>query len=354
MKSALPKTCGLVIASLILATTAGNAQQRIRLPNQPTCADCKIKLKPAVRLGSDEDPAGFAQTIVIAANSRNQYVVSSLTFDGQLFVYGPDGKFIRTIGHQGHGPGEFSTPQLMAFDSRDSLHTIDFTGSRYSVFAPNFSFVRSAVVPAMPFALKIHPTGKLVMATVSATRSGRTGLSIFPQAGGPALASFDVVTPNRAAIEAGRFVSIDATGLIWSTQRVGYMIRVWDARGREVREITAARPWTSDSIRRHIDYLKEKPDAQISGLEFDASGRLWVFAVVPDAHWAPVKDPAQLNMKRGYDTIIEVIDPVTGKLLAQARMDEVVTPFAKGLAQSMIEDANGELRIQIWGLQLTR
>ena len=121
-----------------------------------------------------------------------------------------------------------------------------------------------------------------------------------------------------------------------------------------MREFKGERPWVVDTIGGGIDYMRERPETQIIGLEVDEADRLWIFVVVPDAKWTAPKSKEDVTTRRVMDTLIEVIDPATGRLIAATRIDEVVIPYARGRAYSMLEEPSGDLRAQIWRLEVTR
>jgi hypothetical protein len=58
------------------------------------------------------------------------------------------------------------------------------------------------------------------------------------------------------------------------------------------------------------------------------------------------------NSSRLYDTIVEVIDPETGTLVARSRMDPLVVPIGGKRALSVIE-VDGHRRVQVWEPRLS-
>ena len=76
-------------------------------------------------------------TYVIADNANNQ-----------LHFYSANGRFIRTAGRRGAGPGEFEAVRWLGECSRDSVYAFDFLQNRISVFALDGTFVRSFSPPA--------------------------------------------------------------------------------------------------------------------------------------------------------------------------------------------------------------
>lgn len=342
----------VLLAVLGIAPSTLPAQETVRIGESPTCRSCQAELLPVVQLGSLDDPAGFAPVIQIARNSNDEYVVSSGTFDGELFVYGKNGEFLRTVGRRGEGPGEFRRLQLLDFDAQDSLHAIEASGPRHSVFGPDFSFVRTVPMQARTMAMRIEDSGAVFAAAPTMTEDGSYALQrISPD--GTRLAAFDPMDPEaRGPAAMGRNITIDPAGRRWSMGMADYDLKEWAEDGQLIRILEAHRDWISESIPMRLE-RDQPPPGQISGLEADEAGLLWVFAAVPDADWAPPAPQTRPFPGTMYDTVVEVVDPTDGSLLARSSFDDLVIPFATGAAYSMVEEASGDLRVQIWRLKVT-
>jgi hypothetical protein len=328
------------------------AQELIPIGESPDCDSCRAGLSPVVRLGSLDDPAGFGPVVQIARNSRSEYVVSSATFDGELLVYGEDGSFLHTVGRRGEGPGEFRRMQLLDFDAHDSLHAVETSGPRHSVFAPDFSFARSVQMQTRTMAMRIEESGAVFAVAPAMTDSGSYALQrISPD--GTGLAAFDSIEPGaRGPAAMGRNITVDPAGRRWSVGMADYRVKQWGEDGGLIRIFEARREWIPESIPMRLE-RDQRPPGQMAGLEADERGLLWVFAAVPDADWAPPSPGTRPSPKTMYDTVVEVIDPAEGTLLARSTFDDLVIPFATGFAYSMVEESSGDLRVQIWRLDLS-
>ncbi len=74
-------------------------------------------------------------------------VVSNAGTD-ELRFYDPSGRYVRSAGGKGDGPGEFAAPSLVGAFAGDSLMVADVRLKRYSVFDSAGAFVRSFPAPA--------------------------------------------------------------------------------------------------------------------------------------------------------------------------------------------------------------
>lgn len=349
MKAAL--ALAIVVACV---GSSADAQTVVSVGDRPSCPACSAILHPVAALGGADDPAGFAPLVQVARNSRGEYVVSSPTFVGELFVYGSDGRFLRTVGRRGEGPGEFNRVQLLAFDALDSLHAVAQGGGRYSVLSPDLRRVaRSANVLARVMAFRLEPGGTLYVLAPSAGSEGSRILQRL-DGSGQGLSAFDDVDPAAGGQGAlGRHLAVDGRGRRWSVEVARYRLTEWGDDGHPTRRLEAERSWIPQVFPERLNPAVERPVAQIGGLEVDDTGLLWLFVVVPDAGWRPAAAGSRPHPNDLFDTHIEVIDPGSGRLLAVGRSEQMVLPFQPGLAYSTVEDELGDLRVQVWRMAVT-
>lgn len=76
--------------------------------------------------------AGFSETGEIAVLDAQK---------SSVFLFSPDGEFIRNIGRNGSGPGEFLLPSTMAFRPEGGLVVSDGMGSKLVYFDENYEFL---------------------------------------------------------------------------------------------------------------------------------------------------------------------------------------------------------------------
>ena len=60
---------------------------------------------------------------------------------GRISIFNKDGKFIRSFGKLGTGPGEFRTPHAMVFDARGRLIVADRGNVRLQIFDKDYKFL---------------------------------------------------------------------------------------------------------------------------------------------------------------------------------------------------------------------
>ena len=105
----------------------------------------------------------------------------------------------------------------------------------------------------------------------------------------------------------------------------------------------------------------------MASLQQDETGLLWVLLTVPDAQWTRARTskaetgwPAGTNpysideLNSYFDTVVEVLDPRSGEVLASLRHRSLTAGgiFGDGLIATRRQDADGFLLLDIWRLGL--
>lgn len=83
----------------------------------------------------------------------------------EIRVFNPDGSFLRTIGRQGRGPGEFENAIGLRWGPRGDLWVIDPDNARYAIFDTAGTYLemarRASVMTMMPWPGAIDASGNL-------------------------------------------------------------------------------------------------------------------------------------------------------------------------------------------------
>ena len=139
---------------------------------------------------------------------------------------------------------------------------------------------------------------------------------------------------------------------LWSTS--GQLVRLLE------RDASWFPPWTNHSGQIDVD----KPPPRLLSMRVDPQGLLWVLTMVADANYVPiaqriagkerpvwtVADESRLN-----DTIIEVIEPTTGRLIATRRFPQALHRFVgQDLVLETIVDDDQDIALRLWRIRLLR
>lgn len=126
------------------------------------------------RTGTGRPGEEFAKITSVVRFANGALAVAQETAPHLLFLDATGARLAAT-GRQGGGPGEFSALSWAQLGPGDSLHTWDWQQKRFSVFARDGRFIRSAPFPATGLPPNSAPIGALsggrfLSATVHGTR----------------------------------------------------------------------------------------------------------------------------------------------------------------------------------------
>ncbi|MFQ5704767.1 MAG: hypothetical protein ACE5HT_12195 [Gemmatimonadales bacterium] len=159
-----------------------------------------------------------------------------------------------------------------------------------------------------------------------------------------------------------RALAYAGAGRIWSAQKTRYVVELWDTAGTKqaefIRHPDWFEPWDKDGPLSPTS----PPLPRREAIQQDAQGRLWVLLTVPARDWTrglqEKKGPSgityypdQLHLL--FDSILEVIDPESGTLIASGRFPQYLQNFVdEKTVLGYREDSEGFPYIDIWRVEL--
>ncbi|MFC1553474.1 BF3164 family lipoprotein [candidate division KSB1 bacterium] len=99
-----------------------------------------LKYKILVKFEESPSEGSLNKPFLVRKNEANDTYVICDEGDRCLYVYDKNGRFIRQIGQQGQGPGEFSRPNYFTIDESGNIFVLDTRNSRITVFKPDGTF----------------------------------------------------------------------------------------------------------------------------------------------------------------------------------------------------------------------
>jgi hypothetical protein len=82
----------------------------------------------------------------IAIDKNGNFIIADGWQSKAVFIFGPDGSFIRELGRQGQGPGEYTTPVSLDIGCNGDIYVVDYLNNRINVYDENFDFKQTIVI----------------------------------------------------------------------------------------------------------------------------------------------------------------------------------------------------------------
>ena len=342
---------GLGLAWLLL-----QAPQTISIPDHVECSSCRIILSKVASIGSLDSPHAPTNLADVVQNSRGEFIVGPIVTPGAIAVFDSTGRYIRTFGRSGSGPGEQGNAFNIFIGAGDSVYVADLINQRINVFDGNYRFVRQ-VTAVRPREIVALPKGRiLVNAAGSSEQSAGFVLHVLNANGVTEVSFSETNTRLDRARLTRRAISAGSEG-IWSGHPNRYVIDHFDRNGR-----------TLATIRRGPDWFQEwsspdpgqpyatRPPPTVWSVREDHRGYLWVIVGVPDANWHPTTRPrtaADLTMAQSHgwtDAVVEILDPRSAKVLIRQRFDEPLLTLRHDLVATRRDGPAGEIILEIFRL----
>ncbi len=307
------------------------AQERVRVPDNPVCPDC-LELEVMLSFGfADDEGALHTRIPAITLLPDGRWVVFEPTVGGTIRTYNSDGSFRRAWETDGEGPGEYRGLSRILPNEPDGFVLYDITNARLSYVDEDFSFLSSN---AFFQAIRIEALSGgsfVVNATMPRTAAHGHVVNVVDFLG-RVQASFGgkgrPIDFREGPHVRHRVIAVDQSNDIWTGYMEKYELEKFSSDGRLLLHISRIADWfiPHSNTLPPRDVNSDPPNAKLRELTLDNDGLIWTVVFVADPDWkaaAPDEfDPyANLANDDVYDSIVEVIDPASGRVLGRARSD---------------------------------
>jgi hypothetical protein len=356
------------VGLVILVAHRLHSQTITVVPSTIACGACRIELVKKVTLGSPTDtvsPSDFQTGVV--RDSRGRYYVVPAAGLTTIAVYDSAGRFLRTIGRSGRGPGEYGFIINAEVVEGDSIFVLDANNHRLTVLSPSYSVVRSLpLVGQFTRAFPLPRGEMLVNGSVNTRAAAGYPLHVIGP-DGAIRRSFGSARPelyrDRDQFNI-RWVDRWTQRDVWVAHVDRYEVERWSLDGTLVRAYRRDASWfpPRDYAKRHS--LDAAPPPMMLAVWEDASGRIWTISRVASDKWRasprvgstreqPVP-PFDLE-DQNTDTILEVFDPSNGALLGTQRFSQyLLGNVGQAAVYGLRTTEDGDLRVDIWQIRLTK
>ena len=298
--------------------------------------DLAIRLEADVSLGSIDAPVAPTNLARVTWWERMGFVVAPVHQPGVLGLYDAAGDWVRSLGRQGDGPGEFTgSPVFLVRTSAGSLWVNSVPRREVAIFA-----VPEEAPTALPLPgpiLGLQPIGSEAFlyavpvpgdTVLVGTREGsHIGGVHFPKTDGEAL--LFGVAPRGA----------------WIASREPFTLLKVDSRGTPLNRISRPPDWLPA-------LTVEGGSASVHGIWEDEHG-LWVVALVRDPN-DPDEDLAdEGDWDDEFDTVIELLDPESGETLDVLRDDRALYQvYGRSALSQTVNTEVGDIEVRLYTLSV--
>jgi hypothetical protein len=280
------------------------------------CPRCRIVVDTVVILGDPDGPGMIEDDFTpTAVDGLGRYYLLS-NGGSSIKVFAPDGMYLHTLGGRGEGPGEFQLVRRIHIDADDRLFTTDRLLGRISIFASTGTLERTVTVPEPLLGFTVFPIrGDSILVGGHSFTPALIGYSthiLSPE--GTRIRSFGEPTyplrPSSDEFYHHRAIAPADLDQLWIAGWERYQIELWSLDG------TRLHVWHRDADWFHradpATDGRTPPRPSLTSLYEDSSGRLWLHMRVAAEDW--------LDGPERFDTVIEVLDPEAGEVLASLRL----------------------------------
>ena len=254
------------------------------------CDDCPLKVREVVRFGDATGPGMIESDLLVVRWGPNVGYLMLEERSSTVKVFDENGRFQRSIGRSGEGPGEFGIG-ADAHEVEGKIVVLDVRSRRWLFFTTSGEYMleRAYGLTAGPFV----PVGDNHVVVVSIDR--RPDVVGFPlhlvdlTDGRPSLhfgtSSSDWVAtaPYSTAVLGG---VLNPPGSVWWGRLGSPAVQKWSLDGKLLRAIEGELPWFPDVPSGDEWRSYEEPQATLFvDLAVDAEERLWMLTYVPDPQW---------------------------------------------------------------------
>ena len=367
--------CEVYLSALLLLSWFGvltssdlQAQERI-IAEGPACRTCSIQLRPLVTINIQKrPPITDGRPFSIAhQNETGKFVV--LEADLTLHVYDSHGKADRELGRRGRGPGEFQVPMRVFAATSDTLLVIDPVAERLHVIAPNGAVAQSLpFLSARPFEAISLSDGMIFLNAVVRDRDHIGYPLHLVTRDGQIKRSFGADVPdyrhNAPPLWRRRLSPQNGRCELWTARELEYVLEQWGVdNGLAISRLRRLNEWFGSQVSYQGPTPTSQPSSYVAGLRQDSKGLLWVALAIPDNSWSQgiVRGPDDLDgtpiffpsdYRKLYDSLIEVIDPVTETVFASTRFDQYILGFIGDTQVVGYQERGNRVVIEIYEVRL--
>ena len=292
------KSTGLLVLlpiPLLLTATALPAQEVLNWNDFELCNDCELEVTELVRLGDADGPGIIEGADVRVVWDEEIGYLHFLRLGTRIKIFGHDGTFLREIGGEGDGPGEFrGILYVQVIDGR--VVVLDALKSAIVILSPAGEYIAQHSY-RLPETGPISPVGqdRIVVATTNwRTRVIEHPLHLVDLSSGAITLRFGAANAGAEVTglqwNFGKSVAasvLSRPGTVWWGWIATPAVQEWSAEGELLRDFDGDLPWFPE-IHEAPDRAREPPETLLRQLALDGNDNLWMLIRTADPEWDEV------------------------------------------------------------------
>ena len=335
-RNSVSNRLALVAGFLVQALTPASAQIRVTQASAPL----EISLEKVVEIGDPDGPGALGRPNEVDQRENGEWILTDNVTPGEVKFFSESGAWVRTIGRQGSGPGEYTYAWFIHPLSDNGVEIGDFGNFRITTYDPSLTVTKTRRLFSLVRGICWLPEERIAGTFLSFAHGeqGQT-LHLF-DAEGKLERSFGRTFSLEEGRNSSSMRTLAKTGgsTFWVANLTRYLLEEWDSQGNLIQALERHVDWFQPHTRYAV-FRKEDgpPNPGITAMRADASGRLWVVIKVPDPAWeeafvmgkGPYGLPKEVvgDLSDYFDSMVEVVDPASREVVASLRLDEDVQGF---------------------------
>jgi 6-bladed beta-propeller len=360
---------GLVVTGCSEPESASLETDEMIVESEVTCSTCSIVIEPVVEL-TDASFADFGPNPPLARDSTGRtYVVDELR---RLSVYDSKGRFVRSIGELGGGPGEYERIRNIVIDREGTVHLLDPQLARHSRFTAEGEFIGSVTVPDIagqnygPAQFLSDGSIALIRRRLGPEESSEPLVAINGDGVGSRVPWDSWAVPDPKTSN-DWLMWVSSSGEVLVGERFSFAIRVLARDLTPIGSILRRAEWIPTTVQegRVSDGVLDKPfTPSLEGVWEDEEGVAWLYMRGPSPDWRPNRSDGRglsqeeyiaLADRPRFVSFLEAIDPRRGEVLARYTINgSLGAAFGQGFFAKNGLDAGGKPTVTVTRAVLTR
>jgi len=319
-----------------------------------------IELTHLVTLRGSVSEGNISLRSRVRQGDSGRYFVAPTYDQSKIAVYNRTGKYIRSIGRIGQGPGELLGINDFVVTPRNEICVFDWRLNRASYFSVRGKFIDSFQLPGLVHSAVVLSDGKMIL-QMTVQSPDLVGVPIHVvSSDGEIINSFgsDDISFNARNIDLYvRILAIYDDTHILAAPLNEYKIELWDVNGHLERTLTRDSEWfpTWNTVDRNQPF-SSRPSPRLVGLRTDESGHIWTLVAVADRAWSPRSDYTHeislSDLETLFDYQMEVLNLQSGQVMASQKYDAPIAFLGPSKVTRMLQDENGNINVEVLSIRL--